>query len=99
MSNTKRISVSARVHRAKNAREDWCPLRPKSADRVVRWIGTGKRRQPERADEPKAEVSDPHIVRLSWADTFGRPPRAAIQVLGQAAANVQVLQFQRRVEV
>ena len=74
-------------------------LRPKTTDRVVRWIGVGKRRL-EQVEDAEAEAFGPHVVRLSWADTFGRPVRVDTSGVGQTAATgAQVLQLRRPSEI
>lgn len=42
---------------------------------VVRWIGFAKRRTLELARRPTIEVTSARVIRLNWADTFGRPAR------------------------
>jgi hypothetical protein len=44
---------------------------------VVRWIGAAKRRLPKPVASSETEVPSAQIIKLSWADTFGRPMRVA----------------------
>jgi hypothetical protein len=49
-------------------------LRRGREHRIVRWIGAANRKAPRPAEEPAA--ADNRVIKLSWADTFGRPGRA-----------------------
>jgi hypothetical protein len=56
------------------------PLRRGAGKRVTRWIGAGQRKAPlpgaEPADESQAgPLMLGQVIKLSWADTFGRPAR------------------------
>ncbi|MGU3661816.1 hypothetical protein [Methylobacterium fujisawaense] len=44
---------------------------------VVRWIGAAKRRLAKPIAAAEIEVPSARIIQLSWANTFGRPVRAA----------------------
>ncbi|MCJ2088968.1 hypothetical protein MKK88_23725 [Methylobacterium sp. E-005] len=68
--------------------------------RVTRWIGAGHRK----AGLPSAEAADPvvrtmpgQVIKLSWADTFGRPARPDFGPLFRSdPATAQVLPFRSR---
>ena len=97
MANTKRIGTFTLGLRPKRARKVRRALRLKSTRRIARWISAGKRRSLNRFAEAEAVVTDPHVVRLAWADTFGRPTRADISWLGRTATiDARVLQFPHR---
>ena len=100
MATTKRISVFARGHKPKAAPRLRRMLRPKSARRIVRWIGAGKRRTPKQCADTKGEVSQANVIHLSWADTFAQPARADISWLGwPLTIDVQVLRFRHRTQI
>jgi hypothetical protein len=44
---------------------------------VVRWIGAAKRRLTKPIAAAEIEQPSAQIIKLSWADTFGRPMRLA----------------------
>ncbi|MDH3030288.1 hypothetical protein [Methylobacterium fujisawaense] len=69
-------------------------LRRGREHRIVRWISAGNRKAPSPAEETTSAAPDCHVIKLSWADTFGRPDRAA---LGRSVPGpAQVLPFQSR---
>ena len=64
--SAQRWSRQERPPASRRGREHW----------TVRWIGAASRRSPKPAAEPVMEVPGACIIRLGWADTFGRPTRA-----------------------
>ncbi|MGT2486313.1 hypothetical protein ACU4GA_10845 [Methylobacterium oryzae CBMB20] len=51
-------------------------LRRGREHRIVRWIGAAGRKAPRPAAEDTAPAAaDNRVIKLSWADTFGRPGR------------------------
>jgi hypothetical protein len=78
-------------------------LRRGREHRIVRWIGAGNRRSAkpvaaEVSEAPEAaDVLENCVIRLSWADTFGRPARRDPAGYGLSAPiDAQVLRFQSR---
>jgi hypothetical protein len=65
--------------------------------RAERWIGSGQRKSPaaNRADDSAAEALSGRVIKLRWADTFGRPARPDPARWGQPdPVSAQVLLFQ-----
>ena len=60
----------------------------------MRWISAGNRKAPPPAEETTSAAPDCHVIKLSWADTFGRPSRA--EPGRPAPGPAQVLPFQGR---
>lgn len=52
---------------------------------VVRWIGAANLRRSKPVSVATVEAPCAEIIRLSWADTFGRPMRTAPGRLFQSA--------------
>jgi hypothetical protein len=72
-------------------------LRRGRENRIVRWIGAGGGRPPEVAAAPLAEAPAGQLIRLSWADTFGRPVRPQPPAfIRSAPAVAEVLPFPSR---
>ncbi|SDA24316.1 hypothetical protein SAMN02799622_03368 [Methylobacterium sp. UNC378MF] len=73
-------------------------LRRGREHRIVRWIGAANHKAPKHAGEPAEEPAsaspETRVIKLSWADTFGRPGRTE---RGRSApGSAQVLPFQSR---
>jgi hypothetical protein len=77
--STRRGSKCEQPPALRRGREHW----------VVRWIGAAKRRTKNPIESAPIETSGARIIRLSCADTFGRPvcPEVASMI-------AQVLPFQ-----
>ena len=61
---------------------------------IVRWIGAANLRDPRSTKVAAVDIPDAQIVRLSWADTFGRPTRIPpARLLQFAGAVVPLLSF------
>ncbi|MCJ2069129.1 hypothetical protein MKK75_09995 [Methylobacterium sp. J-030] len=80
------------------------PLRRGADKRVTRWIGAGQRKaalagaEPMGAD-PVAQPRLGQVIKLSWADTFGRPARTDLGLLFRSVPmTAQVLPFQSRMD-
>ncbi|MEE7505014.1 hypothetical protein ACLBXO_09420 [Methylobacterium sp. C33D] len=67
-------------------------LRRGREHRIVRWIGAANRKAPRPAEA--AAPADDRVIKLSWADTFGRPGRG--EPGRSAPGSAQVLPFQGR---
>lgn len=100
MATTKRVSRSDRGHRTKTAPRVPRMLRSKSARRIVRWIGAGRRRPSKQGADTKSELAQTNVIRLSWADALGRPTRVDISWLGRPRTiDAQVLRFRHRTQI
>ena len=72
-------------------------LRRGRKNRIVRWIGAGSSKPPEVGAAPLAEAPEGQLIRLSWADTFGRPVRPQPPAfIRSAPAAATVLPFPNR---
>ncbi|MGH1570619.1 hypothetical protein ACRAWG_08065 [Methylobacterium sp. P31] len=72
-------------------------LRRGRKHRIVRWIGAGQRRTSQPVEDSPSAAPETSVIRLSWADTFGRPVRPVPAGLGRSAAtSAQVLPFRSR---
>ncbi|MBE7203200.1 MAG: hypothetical protein INR70_36135 [Parafilimonas terrae] len=78
------------------------PQRRGADKRVTRWIGAGPRKAPLPGAEPAdANPAGPlmlgQVIKLSWADTFGRPARPDLGRLFRSdPMTAQVLPFRSR---
>ncbi|WP_342110412.1 hypothetical protein [Methylobacterium sp. SI9] len=76
------------------------PLRRGPDKRVTRWIGAGHRKPAQPGAEPAGTIVQAmpgQVIKLSWADTFGRPARPDPgQGFRSHPITAQVLPFQRR---
>ena len=52
---------------------------------VVRWIGAAKRRASKPVETSAVAASSARIIKLSWADTYGRSAQAGPVVLPRPA--------------
>lgn len=94
------MSISARPDGPRFARKWLEPevppvLRRGREHRIVRWIGAAGRRasKPAGTEAPDpAEAPATFVIRLSWAETFGRPARP--DPAGSGPSVAQVLPFQ-----
>ena len=84
--STRRVFKSDQPPALRRGRENW----------VVRWIGAAKRRSKRQIEASIAETLGCRIIRLSSADTFGRPIQA--DLAGQIA-QVLLFDLQRKAEV
>ena len=68
--------VGLRAIRRQVVRETRPRLRCEREPLIIRWIGAaGRRRRRKHADrDADLAPASSNIVRLTWADTFGRPP-------------------------
>jgi len=72
-------------------------LRRASDKRVARWIGPAHRKAGLPGAEQAAVVPAGQVIKLSWADTFGRPARPDFGLAFRSApATAQVLPFRDR---
>jgi hypothetical protein len=72
-------------------------LRRGRKHRIVRWIGAAQRRPSPSVETTPSAAPEASVIRLSWADTYGRPVRPAPAGLGRSAPiSAQVLPFQAR---
>ena len=79
-----RWSVSKRTPASRRGREHW----------VVRWIGAANLRGSRSIKVAAIALPGAQIIRLSWADTFGRPMRILpARLLQFAGALVPLLSF------
>ncbi|MGH1587547.1 hypothetical protein ACRBEV_03275 [Methylobacterium phyllosphaerae] len=72
-------------------------LRRGRAHRIVRWIGAANRKANKRTEDSVSatpEAPKAHIIKLSWADTFGRPGR--VDAGRSGAIPAAVLPFESR---
>jgi hypothetical protein len=80
-----------RSTRRQSGSDDPPALRRGRENRGVRWIGAAKRRAKKLVAVAGSAPMSAQIIRLSCADTFGRPVRS-----GTAGTFAQVLPFQAR---
>lgn len=68
-------------------------------NRIVRWIGAGNRRPLKDAEDAASRVPEGRVIKLSWADTFGRPARPGPAGLVRSITTpAQVLPFRDRAD-
>jgi hypothetical protein len=75
MSAAKRDDVRSAQRWSKPGRSPASGHRPGKL--VVRWIGAAKRRLAKPVAAAEIKLPSAQIIKLSWADTFGRPMRLA----------------------
>ena len=73
--SAQRWSKPERSPASRRGRENW----------VVRWIGAASFRRSRPVEIATIDIPGAQIIRLSWADTFGRPVRIAPTRLFQFA--------------
>jgi hypothetical protein len=68
-------------------------------NRIVRWIGAGNRKPVKDAEDAASRVPEGRVIKLSWADTFGRPARPGPAGLVRSITTpAQVLPFRERAD-
>ncbi|MCJ2019020.1 hypothetical protein [Methylobacterium sp. E-065] len=85
---------------AKRALPEVPPALRRGADkRVTRWIGAGQRKVAQSDAEPADPVTPGEVIKLSWADTFGRPARPDLgRWFRSDPMTAQVLPFRSRAD-
>ena len=79
-----RWSVPDRAPASRHGREHW----------VVRWIGAANLRNSKSVQDAAIGIPSAQIIRLSWAETFGRPMRnLPVRLLQFTGALVPLLSF------
>jgi hypothetical protein len=75
------------------------PLRRGADKRVTRWIGAGQRKGALSGAEPSGPMMPGQVIKLSWADTFGRPARPDLgRWFRSDPMTAQVLPFRSRAD-